>query len=108
MSDDAANFEGFKGRRCGDHRTVGTYRAWCHDCDEWCYPGSACPGCFPVTMTNESDLAEKLHDLASFMSAIFDALDGYRAECERRGYSSAVIDSLTMDYHRLLLSGGKK
>lgn len=41
------DFEGHDDRRCGEHRTVGSHRAWCHDCGEWCYPESACPGCLP-------------------------------------------------------------
>ena len=36
--DDAGNFEGHQPRACGDHRTVGSHRAWCFDCSEWCYP----------------------------------------------------------------------
>lgn len=30
-----------------EHRTVGDYRAWCHDCGEWCYPSAPCgePSC---------------------------------------------------------------
>jgi hypothetical protein len=39
------DFEGHEPRRCRDHRTVGPHRAWCHDCGEWCYPDSPCPGC---------------------------------------------------------------
>jgi hypothetical protein len=41
------NFLGHKGRECGEHRTVGSHRAWCFDCSEWCYPGidAACKGC---------------------------------------------------------------
>lgn len=39
------NFEGHQPRECGEHRTVGSHRAWCHDCHEWCYPLSLCKGC---------------------------------------------------------------
>jgi hypothetical protein len=39
------NFEGHTPRDCGEHRTVGAHRAWCHDCREWCYPGAGCQGC---------------------------------------------------------------
>jgi hypothetical protein len=44
---DAPNFFGHDGRECGEHRTVGSHRAWCFDCSEWCYPGidAACKGC---------------------------------------------------------------
>lgn len=38
------NFEGHKGRECGDHRTTGG-RAWCFDDSEWCYPEMPCRGC---------------------------------------------------------------
>lgn len=39
------NFEGHEPRECGEHRTVGAHRAWCHDCTEWCYPNGPCKGC---------------------------------------------------------------
>jgi hypothetical protein len=39
------NFEGHNPRECGEHRTVGEHRAWCHECAEWCYPGDGCKGC---------------------------------------------------------------
>jgi hypothetical protein len=41
------NFFGHEGRECGEHRTVGSHRAWCFDCAEWCYPmlDAACKGC---------------------------------------------------------------
>lgn len=41
------NFGGHKIRRCGEHRTVGPHRAWCFECNEWCYPDKemACRGC---------------------------------------------------------------
>jgi hypothetical protein len=42
---DAPNFEGHKGSECGEHRTVGAHRAWCHACHEWCYPDGPCKGC---------------------------------------------------------------
>jgi hypothetical protein len=40
-------FAGHFPRECGEHRTVGPHRAWCHDCSEWCYPDGemACKGC---------------------------------------------------------------
>lgn len=31
-----SNWEGVD--EAGEHRTVGTHRAWCHECHEWCYP----------------------------------------------------------------------
>ncbi len=38
-------FLGFEPRGCGEHRTVGSYRAWCFDCSEWCYPQEPCARC---------------------------------------------------------------
>ena len=43
-------FEGFQPRECGEHRTVGDYRAWCHACGEWCYPSSPCVRCEIVAL----------------------------------------------------------
>lgn len=42
---EAPNFEGHDDRECGEHRTVGSHRAWCYDCHEWCYPLAPCKGC---------------------------------------------------------------
>jgi hypothetical protein len=40
-------YVGYQPRECGEHRTVGSHRAWCFDCSEWCYPNHemACKGC---------------------------------------------------------------
>lgn len=40
-------FLGFEPRMCGEHRTVGSHRAWCFHCVEWCYPASPCVRCNP-------------------------------------------------------------
>lgn len=50
-----ANFHGHWPRECGEHRTVGTHRAWCLDCTEWCYPrmDAACKGCEIVHLRNQ-------------------------------------------------------
>lgn len=46
IRDDSTNaFLGFAPRSCGEHRTVGAHRAWCHECGEWCYPRVPCRGC---------------------------------------------------------------
>jgi hypothetical protein len=39
------DFFGQELRECGEHRTVGSHRAWCFDCSEWCYPRIPCRGC---------------------------------------------------------------
>jgi hypothetical protein len=43
--DEEGLFFGFTPRTCGEHRTVGSHRAWCHDCQEWCYPATPCVRC---------------------------------------------------------------
>lgn len=43
--DDRGMFIGHEPRECGEHRTVGAYRAWCFQCSEWCYPESPCVRC---------------------------------------------------------------
>lgn len=45
LRDERGNFLGFEPRECGEHRTVGTYRAWCYDCAEWCAPAAPCVRC---------------------------------------------------------------
>ena len=47
-ADGSPRFVGWEPRECGEHRTVGDYRAWCYDCTEWCYSSKiemACKGC---------------------------------------------------------------
>jgi hypothetical protein len=45
VSGPAPDWTGHPGRNCGEHRTVGPHRAWCHDCREWCYPDVPCAHC---------------------------------------------------------------
>lgn len=66
------NFEGHQPRRCGEHRTAGWYRAWCHDCSEWCHPEDGCAGCKP----HVDDLLEEVARLRAYLDrrqAIADA-----------------------------------
>lgn len=42
---DEPNWEGFEDRECGEHRTVGSRRAWCFEDSEWCYRTIPCRGC---------------------------------------------------------------
>jgi hypothetical protein len=42
-------FIGHDERSCGEHRTLGSHRAWCFDCGEYCYPNIPCSGCsYPI------------------------------------------------------------
>lgn len=45
IRDERGNFQGHVRRECGEHRTVGSHRAWCYDCSEWCYPDVPCVRC---------------------------------------------------------------
>jgi hypothetical protein len=72
VSDPAPNFEGHEGRECGEHRTVGSHRAWCHDCTEWCYPELPCRGCKIPQLEAELQKRDKEH---------FDSLVKAESEC---------------------------
>jgi hypothetical protein len=57
-------FGGHFPRECGEHRTAGPHRAWCHDCGEWCYPDDemACKGCrIPVLEARAAALVAAEH-----------------------------------------------
>lgn len=63
VRDEKGSFEGFEPRECGEHRTVGSHRAWCYTCHEWCYPriAAACNGCRnPVIEKLLDDMADVL------------------------------------------------
>lgn len=60
--DAEGNFLGLSGRECGEHRTVGTYRAWCHDCGEWCSPQSPCARCELPPLRTELDVLRAERD----------------------------------------------
>lgn len=68
--DEYANFIGYTGRECGEHRTVGEHRAWCFGCTEYCYPGGLagagpCKGCeLPMLRLQVEQLTAVLDVLA--------------------------------------------
>lgn len=53
-ADERPPFEGHEPRECGEHRTVGPHRAWCFDCQEWCYPASPCARCELAMLRTEA------------------------------------------------------
>lgn len=58
----SGHFIGFEDRECGEHRTVGDYRAWCHDCTEWCYPSSPCVRCEIVGLRRRDNVPDEYND----------------------------------------------
>lgn len=45
MRDKRGNFGGLEPRECGEHWGTHRLRAWCFDCQEWCYQRVPCSGC---------------------------------------------------------------
>lgn len=69
VTDPAPNFEGHPARECGEHRTVGAHRAWCHGCQEWCYPAGPCKGCELPALRAEVAALRALADAARALVA---------------------------------------
>jgi hypothetical protein len=67
------DFEGHPDRECGEHRTTGE-RAWCHGCQEWCYPDSPCKGCELPQLRSQLEVYRN-HELAVAVER-----DAYRDE----------------------------
>lgn len=47
--------------------------------------------------------AEGLAQIAVAMEPLAEAVEGYRARCERNGYSDAVSRGMAADYHSALM-----
>lgn len=62
----APNFEGHQPRECGEHRTVGSHRAWCYDCTEWCYPDDdmGCKGCMVPSLEKQVETLQAEKEVA--------------------------------------------
>lgn len=56
----SGHFYGFEPRECGEHRTVGSHRAWCFDCSEWCYPRIPCKGCEIIELREKAEKYDQL------------------------------------------------
>lgn len=82
------NFEGHEHRECGEHRTVGPHRAWCYDCEEWCYPSWPCVRCQLPSIKNHLAIADQLLWRAWIVLANVTA--GKGEESERREWYEAV------------------
>lgn len=66
----AERFAGHDERECGEHRTTGP-RAWCFECQEWCYPKIPCKGCeLPSLRT----AIERIREVVDALPAL-DGLD---------------------------------
>lgn len=82
--DETGDFVGLTGSGCGEHRTVGSYRAWCYSCAEWCYPRAPCARCGP---TLEGDLPRILaeHEREVREQVIAELRQQIAATCARYG-----------------------
>ena len=58
--DEAGNFIGHQGRRCGEHRTTGD-RARCFDCNEWCSASIPCERCCPEYDEDRTERIAQAH-----------------------------------------------
>jgi len=74
-------FEGYDGRECGEHRTTGP-RAWCFNCQEWCYPDIPCRGCELPLFRARAERAEAAVQALERAIRKHDAVD-VTAEIER-------------------------
>jgi hypothetical protein len=64
VSYDEPEFEGHGSPSC-EHRTVGPHRAWCHQCQEWCYPRSPCARCVLHRDRRVLALTDQMRDLTA-------------------------------------------
>lgn len=85
MSNNEQQWNGVEGTGC-EHRTVG-YRAWCHDCLEWCYPEQPCIRC--VEPSKDAHIAA----LEARVKALEEAASKYREGLEVIERLSAWTDS---------------
>lgn len=86
-SDARPYFHGHGGE-CGEHRTVGTHRAWCYQCTEWCYPDhqddesfeSRCMGCRIKGLLTVIDAAKReVDEFCDLQARLGDLLAGTAA-----------------------------
>ncbi len=54
--------------------------------------------------TNKSgDLSEALLQIADLVAPVLDAVTGYRATCLSHGFSKAAAETMSVEYHNVLL-----
>lgn len=84
-------FEGHDGRECGEHRTTGP-RAWCSNCQEWCYPGILCRGCELPLLRQRAEQAE------AAVQRVRDLAEDMRTWCSPHGvaadYAKRIFEAL--------------
>lgn len=69
-NDSKPNFEGHPNSECGEHRTVGSHRAWCFNDTEWCYPHAPCRGCELPVLRAVADAARATLDITGLNDAL--------------------------------------
>lgn len=50
--------------------------------------------------------AELLMEVTDSMVAVLEAVTGYRAQCEAKGFSPTAAEAMAMDLHRSLMIAG--
>lgn len=61
--------------------------------------------------TPQQQLATAMLEMTAMFEPIGEAVDGYRADLERRGYSPTAAETMALDFHRFLIAqliGGPK
>lgn len=48
-------------------------------------------------------MAQALLEFSALMQPVGEAVDGYRSDLERRGYSPTGAEAMAMNFHRLLI-----
>jgi hypothetical protein len=60
----------------------------------------------------KQQMAAALLEMSDLVKPVSEAVDGYKADLERRGYSPTAAEAMAMEFHRYLfaqmLSGIKK
>lgn len=49
-------------------------------------------------------LAEAMASMTEMLGPVMEAVDGYKAEAERRGYSPTVAEAMALDFHRMVIA----
>lgn len=63
-----------------EHRTVGSHRAWCLTCGEWCYPNIPCVRCERAILTARGEVDAEDVDTSSLETDLAAVLNKHSVE----------------------------